>query len=517
MRKEYLPRPSGVSGANNPRRVFSTSPLEIDLARSSDRFSCLQLQEPDLIFGGDHRCIDPRTGLAAFGPYGVTRPGETRQVRIGIVGTAESIDKALRLLKEMSQPIEQGANVDCVQNPSFPGLNSQAPFRVHLVTQSQWHRPLHKRDFHSLEKCGDFNTRHWLFQEVFGSEVRALSQLENPPHVVLCVVSWPMTRLLGKASAKDGANGTSKSEILVGGGKDVSRGLLRQFRGGLRAECMGSLPTEIIWDQEYSKNNELRDRATLAWNLSLALLHKSGLIPWRLANASQYSCFVGISFYRTSQTASSHTLKTFAHVVSEHGDGFIVDGDAFEWDTGKKGQKSPHLDKGQAKRLLSRVLAVFKEKIGSAPHKVTVHKSTPYSDAERRGFENSLQNVPQYGLITISRRGIFFVRPGRKPILRGTAIPFGENLGLVFTSGYVPFLRAYSGYRIPKPLEITENWGSLSFQQVAQDLVRLTKLDLSSPAFCTDLPITLAHCEEIREVLEALGQKEPSIDSRYYG
>jgi hypothetical protein len=212
-----------------------------------------------------------------------------------------------------------------------------------------------------------------------------------------------------------------------------------------------------------------------------------------------------------------HNLKAFAHVVTEYGDGFIVDGDASEWDTEKEEGKALQLNEGQARRLLSHALGVFKEKIGSSPRKVVVHKSTPYFDTERRGFENALQNVPQYGLITISRRGIFCVRPGRKPILRGTAIPFGENLGLVFTSGYVPFLRAYSGYRIPKPLEITENCGSLSFQQVAQDLVRLTKLDLSSPAFCTDLPITLAHCMETRDVLEVLGQKEPSIDDRYYG
>jgi len=477
----------------------------------------LQLQEPDLLFGGDHRCVDPRTGLAAFGPYGVTHPDETRQVRVGIVGTADSIDKALRLLKEMSQPIEQGPDVDCVKNPSFPGINPQAPFHVHLVTQSQWHRPLHKRDFRSLEGYGDSNTRRWLLQEVFGSEVRAMSELENPPQVVLCVVSEPMTRLLGKVNTKDDANSASKNEILAGDEEGISHGLLREFRSGLRAECMGSLPTEIIWDQAYSKINGMRDRPTLAWNLSLALLHKSGLIPWRLANASEDSCFVGISFYRTSQTASSHTLKTFAHVVTEHGDGFIVDGDAFEWDTGEKGEKAPHLDERQARRLLYRALAVFKEKIGSSPRKVAVHKSTPYSDTERKGFGNALQNVPQYGLITISRRGIFCVRPGRKPILRGTAIPFGENLGLVFTSGYVPFLRAYSGYRIPRPLEITENWGSLSFQQVAQDLVRLTKLDLNSAAFCTDLPITLAHSMEIRDVLKVLGQKEPSIDDRYYG
>ena len=477
----------------------------------------MQLQEPDLIFGGDHRCVDPRAGLAAFGPYGVTHPDETRQVRVGIVGTTESIDQALRLLKEMSQLIEQGPNVDCVQNPSFPGMNSQAPFRVHLVTQSQWHRPLRKKDFRSLEGCGDFNTRCWLLQELYGSEVRAISELENPPQVVLCLVSEPMTRLLGKVNPKDNANFASKNEMLAGGGDRVFRGLLCQFRGGLRAECMGSLPTEIIWDQAYSRINGMRDRATLAWNLSLALLRKSGLIPWRLANASEDSCLVGISFYRTSRTTSSETLKSFAHVVTEHGDGFVVDGDAFELDIAEMGEKTPHLDEGQARRLLSRALVVFKEKIGSSPRRVAVHKTTSYSDTERRGFENALQNIPQYGLITISRRGIFCVRPGRKPILRGTAIPFGENVGLVFTSGYVPFLRAYSGSRIPRPLEITENWGSLSFQQVAQDLIRLTKLDLNSPAFCTDLPMTLAHCKEIRDVLEALGQKALSIDAKYYG
>src|SRR5579864_5305819 len=128
MRKISVPKPSGKSGANNPRRVFSTVPLEIDLARSSDRFYCSQLEDPDLIFGGGHCCADPRTGLAAYGPYGVTGPEERAQIRVGIVGTTEGIDRTLKLLEEISQPIEQGSNVDCVLHPSFPGLNAQAPF-----------------------------------------------------------------------------------------------------------------------------------------------------------------------------------------------------------------------------------------------------------------------------------------------------------------------------------------------------------------------------------------------------
>ena len=257
-------------------------------------------------------------------------------------------------------------------------------------------------------------------------------------------------------------------------------------------------------------------RATRAWNLSLALLHKAGLIPWRLAHASEDSCFIGISSYRASESASSHTLRTFAHVVTELGDGFIVDGDSFEWDSCAEEDQSPHLDEEQARRLLLHVLAVFKRRTGFSPRRVAVHKSTPYFDAERRGFESALRNVFQYGLTTVSRRRIFCLRPGRKPILRGATIPFSEKLGLVFSSGYIPFLRGYSGNRIPQPLEITENGGSMNFQQVARDLLRLTKRDLNSPDFCTDLPITLAKCKEIRDVLEVLGQKERSIDDRYY-
>jgi hypothetical protein len=395
-------------------------------------------------------------------------------------------------------------------------MNSQQPFRVHLVTQSQWHRPLRKRDFRSLNECSDFSRKRWFLQEIFGGEVRALSELENPPQVVLCAVSEPVMRLLGTETANNDALCALQDERLPIGGDRISQRLLRKLQGGLRAECMGSLPIEIIWDQVYTRTNGMRDRATPAWNFSLALLHKSGLIPWQLANASETSCFVGISFYRAPQNASAHTLKTFAHVVTELGDGFIVDGDALEGNTGKQGDMEPHLDEGQAHRLLSRALAAFKKRVGSLPRKVAVHKTTSYSGTERKGFERALQNVSQYGLLTISRRGIFFVRPGRKPILRGTAIPFDESLGLVFTSGYVPFLHAYFGSKLPQPLEITENWGSLSFPQVAQDLVRLTKLDFNSSDFCSHFPITLARRQEIGDVLKALGRKDASLDDRYY-
>jgi hypothetical protein len=55
---------------------------------------------------------------------------------------------------------------------------------------------------------------------------------------------------------------------------------------------------------------------------------------------------------------------------------------------------------------------------------------------------------------------------------------FGDKRGLIYTMGYVPFLRCYSGFRIPQPLEILENWGSIPFREATEDILRLTKLNL---------------------------------------
>lgn len=454
--------------------------------------------------------------MAAYGPYGVIRAEDAGQVRVGIVGTPEAIDNALKLLEEISSPIDQDTAVDCVLHPSFPGMNSQAPFRVHIVTQNQWHRPLHKRDFRSIMQCGDFNTRRWLLQELVGAEVRAINELEHPPQVVLCAFSDSFVSLLGNGVVNQDAKRTLKDEILSESGEGTSDSLLHDFCDGLKAECMGSLATEIIWEQKEPEIGGTQDRATRSWTLSLALLNKAGLAHWRLADASGDSCFIGISYYRESQDPSSHILRCFAHVVTEFGDGFVIQGDAFEWDPRKEGEKEPHLNEVQAEKLLSRSLRVFEKGTGISPRKAAIHKSTPYSDAERKGFENALGNVARYGLMTITQRGIFCVRPGRNPTLRGTAIPFDEKMGLVFTSGYVPFLRGYHGTKIPQPLEIMENWGSTSFQQAGQDLIRLTKLDLGSPRFCTEFPISLSRCPQIANVLQALGRREAAVEDRYY-
>ena len=481
MGKKYLPKPTEVPGAEIPRRVFSSPPLEIHLSRSADQFECIKLQEPELVFGENHRCVDPRTGLAAYGLFSNAGGTSSGQLRVGIVGTGECIEKTLSLLRQISKPIEQDPKLDSVLHPSFPGLNSGKPFSVDLVTQPSWHRSVNAEALRLAEDCSDSIEKFGMLRELFGEQVRVMGNLELPPDLVICAIPARLERAL------------------------------------LNAACTQSLPTEILCDGKIPETDGPRqDKATQAWDLTVRLLFKAGLTPWRLADAVGDSCFVGITFCREAEGASPNRWTSFAHMVTDFGQGFLLKGDMVEWSSTKETKESPHLEKDQAATLMSRIIEAYGKHAGHLPRKVVVHKASPYSEGERLGFGDSLDGIKRHALVSVSRSGVFFLRPGRQPVFRGTAIPFGEKLGLVYVSGYIPFLRCYPGNEMPQPFEITENWGSLTFQEAAEDLLRLTKLDWRTSSFCSEVPATLAISERAYEIFRSFGQQGSILDDRSY-
>ena len=416
------------------------------------------------------------------------------RVRIGIVGTAGDIEKTLKLLDEISQPIEQVSSIDCILYPSFPGLNSGPPFEADVSSEPDWHRSITPQELRRAAECDDPGARMELLQACFSRKVHALHMLKNGPDVVICAVS-----------------GNGEYSWFSETAHKESWDLFRKFSFGLKAACMGTLPTEIIWDDPRTAGNESADRATRAWNLTTTLLHKSGLAAWLPASTTRGVCFAGISSYGGPESRS-----IFAQFVTDVGERFIVRPETHDWNRDGETRGTGRLTEDGAASLASQILEVYRQECGGLPRKVVFHKTSRYTVAERKGFERVLARTETYGLVTITRRGIFCVRPGAKAILRGTAIPFGEKLGLVYTSGYAPFLHCDSGPGVSHPLEVTENWGPLPFQQVAEDLIRLTKMDLNTPAFSTIDPITLAFSNHVGEILSRLGPKSPASHGKYY-
>jgi len=468
------------------------------------------------MFANKQRCVDPRTGLAAFGPYSKTDPTRRDSIRIGIVGPADAIDRAVSLLTQISQPIEQKEGVDCVLHPSFPGLNSGEPFQIDLITQDIWHRAMRPLDIRLVEQEEDFTRRVGLLKKIVADEVRALAALDSPPDVVLCAMSQKIEEQCRTGIAEHDRERTEIAELLTGGIDEAPDETARSFRRGLKAECMDVLPTQLIWHKTLAKSRGVQDSPTVAWNLTTALMYKAKIIPWRLADVMEGSCFIGMSFFHEDEARSPFLRTSIAQAFTERGEGFVLRGETVEWDERKQRERAPHLTEEQAQNILSRVLEVYEKQVGNRPRKVVLHKTSRYSEEEKAGFEAALSGTAHHALLTIGRRGIVCLRPGMKPPLRGTSVDFGDKKGLVYTTGYAPFLRCYSGFRIPQPLEITENWGSLSFRECAEDILRLTKLNWNTSAFSTHDPITLAFSRRVGEILKQAGTKEPAVQYRYY-
>jgi hypothetical protein len=368
-----------------------------------------------------------------------------------------------------------------------------------------------------VEQEDDFPRRVGLLKKIVAEEVKALAALDSPPDVVLCAMSQSLEELCRTGIAEYDREHADLDELPLGDIEEPSDDTSRSFRRGLKAECMDVLPTQLIWHKTLVRIRGVQDLPTIAWNLTTALMYKAKVIPWRLADIVEGSCYVGLSFYHEDEARSPFLRTSIAQAFTDRGEGFVLRGDTVEWDERRKREKAPHLTGEQARGILSRVLEVYEKQVGMKPRKVVLHKTSRFTDDERSGFEGILTtDTTHYALMTVTRRGIFCLRPGYKAVLRGTAVDFGGKKGLVYTTGYAPFLRCYSGFRIPQPLEISENWGSLTFRECAEDILRLTKLDWNTSAFCIHEPITLAFSRRVGDILKLAGAREPALQYRYY-
>lgn len=156
--------------------------------------------------------------------------------------------------------------------------------------------------------------------------------------------------------------------------------------------------------------------------------------------------------------------------------------------------------------MLGRVLAAYKEHVKVQPSRLVIHKWQRFWPEERAGFEDAIKlaGVPSHDFVAFGSRGLRFYRTGTEPAVRGTYVALGPGEGLLFTRGYVPFLRRYPGMRVPRPLEILEHHGSASMISIAQEILALTKLDWNTTMFAGKEPITTAFAEDVGQILAEL-------------
>lgn len=154
---------------------------------------------------------------------------------------------------------------------------------------------------------------------------------------------------------------------------------------------------------------------------------------------------------------------------------------------------------------------------GSLPNRIVLHKTSHFWEEELAGFQSACEIVPQHDFIAFGWRGLQFYCPGDYPPLRGTYVKLSDTDMLLYTVGYVPYLRTYPGARVPHPLEIIEHHGDSPWNVVLEEILALTKMNWNTAAFACSEPITIAFSRKVGQILAELGSRNPMrSEYRFY-
>lgn len=462
------------------------------------------LEEPDLEFGGGARHIDPRTGIRNYGPADATDT-RVRTIRAAIVGTKESIEGVRAWLDRCRGPIEaKQSHLTHLYLP-FPGFDTSVGFRSTLVIDSRLERRIDKRALAKLAglKPGDAITQA---VELYDAELQALNEEAQCDVVIVC-------------RPDDIPEHEEPVEDPERPWKEPKRNPLGfDFHELLKARSLRtSRPIQLIrretWDPSFKpKQREDRrpqqDEATRAWNLHTALYYKAGGVPWRMTRDSTdlTNCFVGVSFYRSTD---NETLQTaVAQIFNERGDGVIVRGAQA---TQSKGDRQPHLSGDDAKDLLEQSLARYRSEHRTMPARVMLHKTSSFTPEELEGFRDAAEaeHLDQLELVWIPRsEPTRLFRQGDQPPLRGTLLSLNDQRHVLYTRGAVPFYKTYPGMYVPNALPFRMVDVDSSPEQIASELLSLSKMNWNATQLDGKWPITVRTADSIGSILKHLGEND---------
>ena len=497
-------------------------------------FVAKYIPEPDLIFGNGNEDKDPRIGLAHFGPYFYSdEDSALESVRLGIVGNAECISLTKKVL-ELLKCTAKSQKPNYWLFPDYPGMNQDSNFKCVLKTSENWNASM-SNDFElaRIEKIANANERIGRAVVLYMEKIEKIAESDDRPDVIVCTLPNLIESHCGIGPRTYGAKTTKPSalDIKIANLQSEGQTFLSEwgvkieddyepkekgfdFRNALKGKAMKhGIPIQLIKESTLNHmvndtNSSSENLATILWNFSTALYYKASGKPWRLAKLRQDTCYVGISFFVNKLSPNPNMQISMAQVFTHNGEGLVLRGTEVDID---KKTKKPYLKNDQARTLMKRALEKYYSSSGRNPARVVIHKSSEFSKEEQDGFNDAIYRAgitkKDFVAIRTSRRWVNFTRLGNYPVLRGTLIELANNEFLLYSSGFSPRLRSYPGHRIPNALRIYRI-GDSQNEEIAEEILGLTKLDWNTTAFSTSMPITIKFATEVGRVLSELQEDE---------
>lgn len=466
------------------------------------------LAEPSLEFGkGTHIC--PRAGIERLGVYDKKDEFRKSELRLGIVGRGEGVDKLDVWLDKCRVGIIPKESNLANLFKGFGGFTDSYGFYSKLLSSPAYTRSLQKSSLNKIRSIKAREDRVNAAVDLFYDQIRFLTE-NRAIDVIICVIPDDLfesvTKNTGKSSDDD-----DQIEVYME----------HNFRRMIKAKTMHlGVPLQLVIENTIDDSRTSRgqqDDATKAWNFSTALYYKGNrTVPWRLVENTYKprSCYVGIGFYKSRD---GETISTsLAQVFDEFGHGVILRGSPVALD---KTDRRPYMSKEQAFELLTNALSEYDKALMQMPARVVIHKSSQFRPSEIEGFNEALEakSIRSRDYVSITEADIRLFGETNYPPKRGTLLSLSESEGLLYTRGFVDFYKTYPGMYIPSPLRIIAHENDSSLEELCEEILGLTKMNWNNTQLDGRLPITIECARKVGEIMKYANENEkPQVSYSFY-
>jgi hypothetical protein len=481
------------------------------------------LQEPVLLFGHDGKHIDPKAGLALYGPAGHAEGGQVpTSITVGVVGPSRAVETAGRWITTLNSSIEVDKE-NLRLFPPFPGM--EVAFNCRLVVPRNLTHEIPERLLSAALKQSSPKKRVFEISRLYTEGLDVLKGKTGRPDVVLypwseeiierCAgtrsrmrVPGELKRLREELIQQEDVGQTRlmpldyETQLLLESGRSTYNLHAQQ-----KAEAMAiRLPVQVLEPRTYLGESQKEDPST-PWNLATGIYYKASGIPWRPTDSDFSTCYIGIGFYRDKTSPDARMRTCLAQIFSDLGEGLVLRGSKFRLPTTPRW--TPHMDADTVGTLLVDALSLYEKHNKRKPIRIVVHKSSHFNKQETEGANEALQSVESVDLVTINPKpGIQLVRRGSQPPLRGTFVALGKSRFVLYSSGYIPYLRAYPGLRVPRPLLVEHQSGPSGLLRIANEIMKLSKMNWNTARFSCALPSTLMYAGFVKEVMAQVPEEQ---------
>jgi hypothetical protein len=202
--------------------------------------------------------INPKTGIARFGPRSWQTKSHPAGIRIGVIGTAQTVEKAQRWIEANAEGVEGNES-----HLAFPGFAADRGFFFTLEFDDRWPERITQSEAQTLLGITYQRQRFEAAVGLLDEKVRLLAERDQRVDCIIVALPDDLYRRCHVADYKDPIIGS------------VHRDLRRAFKATVMRH---RIPTQIL-RQRTVEGREADHPSKIAWNFFTGLYFKAGGIP----------------------------------------------------------------------------------------------------------------------------------------------------------------------------------------------------------------------------------------------